>query len=122
MKIHSRTMTLQKAASEFGIFWARMNFKTFEDGYLAWSIIDRFWIDASIKGWSLKEAAKAWESTGAASQVLSAGNELARIATESELTFGEIGVVLVRTRETDLKYHIRVERHPEDSSKPGDIA
>lgn len=131
MKMHPRVIPVQSASATFGMNWARslerLSLRTYADGYLVWNQIDRFWIDSSRQQLSPAEVCAAWTNTDFstfdhAQAVQEIGSMLVGLVQEHDLTYGEISSVLLDVRTTDAKYHIRVERHPEDPDKPGSMA
>ena len=121
-QMHSRAMILQKASSEFGIFWIKRSVKIYEDSYRTWNIIDRFWIEAFCEGLPAKEGHRKWLEKDMESSVQALGDELARLISEYDLTYAEISSVLMSVRSSDIKSHIRTERHLGDPSMPGGLA
>lgn len=122
MQMNARTRPVQLANGEFGIFWARLNAKHYEDAYRVWNIVDRFWIEASREEWSLEKACEEWIKKDLEPDVEKLGNELVRVIKEYNLTYAEIYSVLLSARTLTVKYHIRAERHPNDPDAPGDVA
>ncbi|MGF6281841.1 hypothetical protein ABH908_000126 [Pseudomonas frederiksbergensis] len=130
MKLHARVMPVQMAEGSFGVAWStilpRLGINSYEDLYVIWSQIDRFWIDAARQGLSRKAACAAWADQDKSAflcpeATAEIGAEFVRIVKEFKLTFGEAFGVLAGTRSSDVKYHIRQERHP-NSDKSGGIA
>jgi hypothetical protein len=111
--------------------WARslehLSITTYADGYLVWNQIDRFWIDSYRQMLTPDDACAAWEKTDFstfdhAQAVQEIGSILVGLVREHDLTYGEISSILLDVRTSDAKYHIRVERHPEDPDKSGSMA
>lgn len=128
-QLHSRFMLTQSASSEYGLFWFRMLERQAVNSYQVefdiWSQIDRFWIDSARNELSTVDACAAWKALDKASlgeAVREAGDELVRIALESQLSYGEIWSTLMNVRNTSCKYLLRAERHPEDPDQPSGLA
>lgn len=131
MQLHPRVMPVQMAEGSFGVAWATVlpkhGINDYGDSYLIWSQIDRFWIDSARQGLSRKAACSAWADQDTSKFLFpeataEVGAEFARIVKEFKLTFGEAYGVLLNARSSDIKYHIRQERHPKNPDKPGGCA
>lgn len=126
--MHPRVMLLQNASCEFAVFWAKLqrknNIKTYEHGFLILNRIEKFWIEASMEGWSTHQACEKWLEKVTAEEVSEreAGDELAYLVRDCGLTYGEVFSIFSEVRATSVKYYIRAERHPDDPDKPGGLA
>lgn len=131
MRRHHRALLVQKAEGIFGIIWVealeQMNISSYEDSYLIWNQIDRFWIDSARQGLSPEDACSAWERVDTSIFIFPSvahliGNKLIQVVREHGLTYGEINSVLLSPRSLDTRNHIRTERHPDTPEKPGGLA
>lgn len=119
------------AAAEFGIKWSDLltqyEVASFVDSFSVWNEIDRFWILAARTSMSIKEAVRSWPDFHPTGEwhpafLRDAGAYLCELAATHKLTHGEIGLVLLNIRQSDVKSLIQVERHPNDPDKPGGTA
>lgn len=133
MRRHPRESVVQQAESLFGLGWleieARHDIATYAPLHLALNAIDHHWIHADLVGLPIAEANSGWESCSLAQlhgPVLALTREigqlLADLSEAHELTYGEIMMILAQQRMGLAKYHIRAERHPGESGKPGGVA
>jgi len=130
MKLHQREKQANRAKYKFGFdatnYLILTNVDEYADIYYVFNEIERYWIACGRRQLSEADAVFGWPSYILPDDSLSPalktiGDMFAVTVSEYQLSYGEIASILSSVMSHEAKFHIRAERHPYNSDKPGGL-